>query len=213
MSGSRRLGSGSVFLSAKPNEKRPERECSGVSPRAASLSGGVESKETPDDASIQLFYREHQDFVWRNARRLGCADEWVDDAVQEVFLVAARRLGELDSEPNIRGWLFAIVVRVAQRMQRDRGRYRARLQRYSETRSSEHVASPEGQRVAADQLRQLLGQLDEARRAIVILVELEGMTSAEVARVLSIPHGTVDSRLRAARKQLAELLTRQGAER
>lgn len=184
-----------------------------MSPRAASLSAGVDSKETPDDASIELFYREHQDFVWRNARRLGCADEWVDDAVQEVFLVAARRLAELDREPNIRGWLFAIVVRVAQRMQRDRGRYRARLQRYSEARRGEHVASPEGQRAAADQLRQLLAQLDEARRAIVILVELEGMTSAEVARVLGIPHGTVDSRLRAARKQLAESLAQQGAGR
>lgn len=180
-------------------------------PRAASLSTGADSKDRQDDASILLLYREHQDFVWRNARRLGCADEWVDDAVQEVFLVAARRLSELGGESNVRGWLFAIVVRVAQRMQRDRGRYRARLQRYSEARGEPHVASPEGQRSAAEQLRLLLGELDEARRAIVILVELEGMTSAEVARVLNIPQGTVDSRLRAARKQLAESLARTGA--
>jgi RNA polymerase sigma-70 factor, ECF subfamily len=103
----------------------------------------------------------------------------------------------------VRGWLFAIVVRVAQRMQRDRGRYRARLQRYSETRVGEHSASAEASRGAAHILRQLLGRLDEARRAIVILVELEGMTSAEVARALGIPQGTVDSRLRAARQQLA----------
>lgn len=182
-----------------------------MSPRAASLSEGAEAKEALD-ASIEPFYREHQDFVWRNARRLGCADEWVDDAVQEIFLVATRRLAELDREANVRGWLFAIVVRVAQRMQRDRGRYRARLQRYSETQGQQHTASPEGQRAAADQLRLLLGQLDAARRAIVILVELEGMTSAEVSRVLGIPHGTVDSRLRSARKQLAESLAAQGAE-
>ncbi len=179
-----------------------------------SVTAGAESKE-PDDASIELLYREHQDFVWRNARRLGCADDWVDDAVQEVFLVAARRWSELDAESNVRGWLFAIIVRIAQRMQRDRGRYRARLQRYSETQGELHVASPEGSSAAAAQLRELLGQLDEARRAIVILVELEGMTSAETARVLSIPQGTVDSRLRSARKQLTELLERQrgGAER
>ena len=185
-----------------------------MSPRVASLAAGVESKE-PDDAAVERLYRQHQDFVWRNARRLGCADDWVDDAVQEVFLVASRRWVELDAESNVRGWLFAITVRVVQRMQRDRGRYRARLQRYSETRSEPHAASPEGSSAAAAQLRQLLGRLDEARRAIVILVELEGMTSAEVARVLSIPQGTVDSRLRGARKQLAEWMARQreGAQR
>jgi RNA polymerase sigma-70 factor, ECF subfamily len=174
-----------------------------VSPRVSSITADTGVEELPDDATIELFYREHQDFVWRNARRVGCADEWVDDAVQEVFLVAARRLSELDPEANMRGWLFAIVVRVAQRMQRDRGRYRARLQRYSQTRLGEHSASPEASSGAAHTLRQLLGRLDEARRAIVILIELEGMTSAEVARALGIPQGTVDSRLRAARQQLA----------
>lgn len=174
-----------------------------MSPRVSSLTADTEVNELPDDAAIELFYREHQDFVWRNARRLGCADEWVDDAVQEVFLVAARRLSELHPEANLRGWLFAIVVRVAQRMQRDRGRYRARLRRYSETRVGEHSASAEASSGAAQTLRQLLGRLDEARRAIVILIELEGMTSAEVAQALGIPQGTVDSRLRAARQQLA----------
>jgi RNA polymerase sigma-70 factor (ECF subfamily) len=174
-----------------------------VSPRVSSFTADTRVEELPDDAAIELFYREHQDFVWRNARRLGCADEWVDDAVQEVFLVAARRLSELDPDANLRGWLFAIVVRVAQRMRRDRGRYRARLQRYSETRLGEHGASPEASSGAAHTLRQLLGRLDEARRAVVILIELEGMTSAEVARALGIPQGTVDSRLRAARHQLA----------
>jgi RNA polymerase sigma-70 factor (ECF subfamily) len=174
-----------------------------VSPRVSSLTADTGVNELPDDAQILLFYREHQDFVWRNARRMGCADDWVDDAVQEVFLVAARRLSELPPDANVRGWLFAIVVRVAQRMQRDRGRYRARLQHYSEACAGEHSASPEASSAAARTLRQLLGRLDEARRAVVILIELEGMTSAEVAQTLGLPQGTVDSRLRAARQQLA----------
>jgi RNA polymerase sigma-70 factor, ECF subfamily len=174
-----------------------------VSLRVSSLGADAGARELPNDDAIELFYRDHQDFVWRNARRLGCADEWVDDAVQEVFLVAARRLSELDPQANVRGWLFAIVVRVAQRMQRDRARYRARLRRYSETRAGEHRASAEASSGAAQALRRLLGRLDEAKRAVVILIELEGMTSAEVARALGIPQGTVDSRLRAARQQLA----------
>lgn len=156
--------------------------------------------------TTELLYQQHHEFVWRNARRLGCADEWVDDAVQEVFLVVARRLPELGPDSNVRGWLFAIVYRVVQRMRRDRARYRARLDRYSETGPQTQVGSPETSSQAARQLRDLLARLDEARRLVIILVELEGMTSAETAAVLGIPHGTVDTRLRAARKQLQQLL-------
>jgi RNA polymerase sigma-70 factor (ECF subfamily) len=164
------------------------------------------------NAGAEQFYRQHQNFVWRNARRLGCADDWVDDAVQEVFLVAVRRMSELDAESNVRGWLFAILVRVVQRLLRDRGRYRARLRRYSATSPTDRVDSPEGQSHAARMLRDLVARLDETKRVIVILIELEGMTSAEASRVLGIPQGTVDSRLRAARRQLARWIDQQSSD-
>ena len=178
---------------------------------APTLVTAAPPEAEPAAAAVARLFHEHQPFVWRNARRLGCADEWVDDAVQEVFLVAARRLQELSPESDVRGWLFAIVFRVAQRMQRDRARYRARIHRYSETRGDARAASPEDTSHAARQLRELLAMLNEAQRVVVILIELEGMTSAEVARVLGVPPGTVDSRLRAARKQLQEILERQRA--
>jgi RNA polymerase sigma-70 factor (ECF subfamily) len=180
-----------------------------VSLRVAGLAAFAAGRDVDEHGPVVALYREHQAFVWRNARRLGCADEWVDDAVQEVFLVAARRLSEIDADANIRGWLFAIVFRVVQRMQRDRARYRSRIHRYGQTRQELHAESPEAASHAARQLRELLSQLNEARRVIVILVELEGMTSAEVATLLGIPQGTVDTRLRAARKQLNELMESQ----
>jgi RNA polymerase sigma-70 factor (ECF subfamily) len=154
------------------------------------------------------FYREHHAFVWRNARRLGCDDEWVDDAVHEVFLVAARRLREFAGDSSLRTWLFAILFRVVQRMQRDRARYRARIRRYSEVRAGDSAASVEERSEAAEYLRHLLSRLDEQKRVVVILIELEGMTSAEVGRALEIPQGTVDSRLRAARRQLEKMMER-----
>jgi len=161
------------------------------------------------EAAVERLYREHHAFVWRNARRLGCAEEWVDDAVQEVFLVAARRLHELGPESNLRGWLFAIVFRVVQRLQRDRARYRARVQRFGVAQSGAQHPSHEDSTQAARLLRHLLAQLDDAKRVVIILVELEGMTSAEVAATLSIPQGTVDTRLRAARRRLQQLLEKE----
>jgi RNA polymerase sigma-70 factor (ECF subfamily) len=171
------------------------------------LIADAASEQARLDEAIAELYREHHAFVWRNARRLGCADEWVDDAVQETFLVAARRLFELTPESNQRGWLFAIVFRIVQRMQRNRARYRTRMHLFAEAQGDDASApSPEDRGQAARQLRDLLSRLDEARRVVVILMELEGMTSAEVAALMSVPQGTVDSRLRAARKQLKQMI-------
>jgi len=155
-------------------------------------------------------YREHHAFVWRNVRRLGCSDEWVDDAVHEVFLVATRRLAEFEGRSSLRTWLFAIAFRVVARMRRDRSRQLRHTQRYASERP-EAVADAEREHEAAHYLRQLLLRLSEAQRLVLILAELEGFTSAEIAETLSVPVGTVDSRLRAARTQLQRVFERERA--
>jgi len=158
----------------------------------------------------EALYREHFAFVWRNARRLGCSDEWVDDAVHEVFLVATRRLAEFEGRSSMRTWLFAITFRVVGRLRRDRARRSARVARYV-TEQPALVADAARETEAAHYLRQLLLKLNEAQRVVLILAELEGFTSSEIAHTLGVPAGTVDSRLRAARTQLARVLERDRA--
>ncbi|HTQ03299.1 MAG TPA: sigma-70 family RNA polymerase sigma factor [Polyangiaceae bacterium] len=176
------------------------------------MSLGPVAPAAPRDAqaapSAAALYREHYEFVWRNARRLGCDDDWVDDAVHEVFLVAARRVGEFEYRANVRTWLFAITLRVVARLRRNRKRYQLRLSEYAEAQAEATVESPEAQNASARYLRSLLSELDEKHRAVVILVELEGMTGAEVAEALGVKEGTVASRLRAARQRLAQRIER-----
>lgn len=192
------------------NENEPRGERTSVS--LPSNEAIAPRRDRPGVDSAETLYREHHDFVWRNARRLGCGDDWVDDAVHETFLVAARRLGDFEGHANVRTWLFAIVFRVVKRMKRDRARYRQRLAGYAETRASSSVASgSDGSADAAHYLRQLLLCLDESRRVIVILVELEGMTAVEVGRTLSLKQGTVESRLRSARQLLTKMIERDRA--
>jgi RNA polymerase sigma-70 factor (ECF subfamily) len=167
----------------------------------------VEASTSVESAAAEALYREHFDFVWRNARRLGSADDWVDDATHEVFLIAARRLAEFEGRANIRTWLFSITLRVVQRLRRDRARYAAKLQSYSRDQD-EPAEVPQAKNDDAAYLRQLLLRLDEDKRAVVILVELEGMTSAEAAQALELKRGTVDSRLRAARMALTAMIER-----
>jgi RNA polymerase sigma-70 factor (ECF subfamily) len=175
----------------------------------AALSLEAEADDSQLKAAEAL-YREHYGFVWRNARRLGATDDWVDDAVHEVFLVATRRLAEFEGRSSPKTWLFAITFRIVQRLKRDRSRRRHHATRYErETESPVRNAAEETE--AAQYLRYLLGLVPDAQRVILILVELEGFTSSAVAESLGIPAGTVDSRLRAARAVLAKVNEREKA--
>src|SRR5512133_2362667 len=157
-------------------------------------------------ASLEVIYREYHDFVWRNARRLGCDAGTVDDVVHEVFLVVARRLSEFRGEARLRSWLFAITYHVVQRLRRDRVRYAKRLDAYGNTRNMVPPQADSCAQEAGHQLRQLLLRLSEPKRLVFIMAELEGMTSAEIALCLETKQGTVDSRLRAARLDLKSLI-------
>jgi RNA polymerase sigma-70 factor (ECF subfamily) len=163
----------------------------------------------PEREAAEKLYREHVAFVWRNARRLGCTDEWVDDAVHEVFLVATRRFAEFEGRSSVRTWLFAITFRVVGRMRRDRARRRVQVSRYAA--EAQRVVDVERKNESAHYLRQLLLQLSEAQRVVLILAELEGFTSVEISETLGVPAGTVDSRIRAARELLKRILERERA--
>jgi RNA polymerase sigma-70 factor (ECF subfamily) len=175
---------------------------------ALSAQASVEAVEPNELQSAEALYRENYEFVWRNARRLGATDDWVDDAVHEVFLVATRRLAEFEGRSSAKTWLFAITFRVVQRLRRDRTRQQQHTARYLQEAPSS-VANLADENEAAQYLRYLLGMLPDAQRLVLILSELEGFTSAAVAESLGIPAGTVDSRLRAARAQLARVIERE----
>jgi RNA polymerase sigma-70 factor, ECF subfamily len=157
-------------------------------------------------AEFEAIYRAHCGFVWRNARRLGCDDDLADDVVHEVFLVVGRRLPEFRREASISTWLFAITYRIVHRLVRDRARHARWLRSYAAEREAQAMHLPHAQSDAGECLRHLLSHLDETKRVVFILAELEGMTSVEVGKCLGVKPPTVDSRLRAARLELARLI-------
>ena len=157
--------------------------------------------------SFEDVYRDYYHFVWRNARRLGCSDDWAEDAAHEVFLIVNRRLAEFEGRSSVRTWLFSITYRVVHRLRRNRARYARGLDEYA--RTPRLVARPHERADAQQTLMRLLAQLDERRRLVFILVELEGMTMEEVAGCLGIPTGTVGSRLRKARQHLTAMIERE----
>jgi RNA polymerase sigma-70 factor, ECF subfamily len=157
-------------------------------------------------ADFRSLYDDHVAFVWRNLRRLGVAPSDVEDRVQEVFVVAHRRLGDYEERGHgPRAWLFQIVLRVASEWRRHKRRHPedadggvAQEMGHTEPEQADALA----RREALTQLDEALASLDVDKRAVLVLHEIEEMTAPEVAESLAIPVNTVYSRLRVARQQL-----------
>ena len=183
--------------------------------QSSQLSGPVteDSFDTPNsDASVirlRRLLREYFEFVWRTLRRLGLDDSEAEDASQEVFWVAARRLA-LIQEPHERSFLFGTALRVAGTHRRSRRR-RAELIQPSLDDQRSLAPDPEElqQRVEARALlAEILNGMDLDLRAVFVLFELEELSGPVIAELLGLPMGTVNSRLRRARVAFRDAVRR-----
>lgn len=161
-------------------------------------------KQAPSDDYEQLsaIYREHFAFVWRSLRRLGVPDDSLEDLAQDVFVVVWRRIRDFEGRASLRTWLFGIALRVYRTRRRGEWRRRRKLDELASTSLVELTNDPTRQRDAQQLLLALLDGLDDDKRAVYVLAELEGFTAAEIAEGLDVNPNTVSSRLRAARKEL-----------
>jgi len=154
-------------------------------------------------AEVERLFREHGPFVWRSLRRLGLNESDADDLCQEVFVIVFRKLQDFEQKSSLRTWLYGIAVRVALAHRR-----RAQTQRELPTETLPEVVSTEGphdrlaEREARRWLDLALDTLDEKKRAVFVLYEIEQLSMNEVAQVLECPLQTAYSRLHAAREQV-----------
>ncbi|MFO0589236.1 MAG: sigma-70 family RNA polymerase sigma factor [Polyangiaceae bacterium] len=179
---------------------------------------GMGASVAADRLDFEDVYDDCFDFVWRNARRLGVPDAQIDDAVQEVFLVVHRRLREFEGRSSVKTWVFGILAKVASDHRRSVRRKSPHARSLGgavdadtvpdSTRSPErHLAKNEGARL----LHKLLDELDDDKRAVFVLAELEQMTAPEIAEALGQNVNTVYARLRAARSEFNEFALRERA--
>lgn len=176
------------------------------------MPSAVETERAPSrkeaDARITAIVRSEHDFIWRLLRRLGVPEASVDDATQQVFCVAARRVSDIRSGSE-RSFLFGAALRVAS----DRRRSRESREQPDERAGDEVDPGPNPEELAEKQQRRLLldeilGAMPMDLRTVLVLFELEQMTKAEVGELLGIPVGTAVSRLRRAREEFKALAKR-----
>jgi RNA polymerase sigma-70 factor (ECF subfamily) len=140
-------------------------------------------------------------FVWRVLRRSGLHPADADEVAQDVFWVFAQRAADVPEYAE-RSFLISVALRVASDRRRSKWNRRVNVPLEPEAYASDALLPDEV--LARDRKRAILDEaleeLDEAHREVFVLFELEQMTREEVAEALSIPAGTVASRLRRARE-------------
>lgn len=154
---------------------------------------------------MKLLVEEHYRFVWRLLRWLGVPESELDDRAQEVFLIAARRLSDIDSGRE-RGFLAGVVTRKAAAARRAM-RARPNAVALDDIDPAANDPLPDAQletREAHVLLCEVLDSMAEDLRTVFSLFELEEVEIPEIARMLSIPIGTVGSRLRRARADFSQ---------
>ena len=164
--------------------------------------------------TLEEIYKRHADFVWRTLRRLGVPDAEVRDAVQDVFLTVHASLGQFEGRSSIATWIFTICRSVA-RERRRRERQSRRLMSDVAVEEEIDLRADVGRAVEHNQrlamLEEILSGLEVEQRNVFILFEIEMLPGKEVAEALSIPLGTVYSRLQLARRSFRQALTRSEA--
>jgi RNA polymerase sigma-70 factor (ECF subfamily) len=158
----------------------------------------------PTPRSLRRIYDEHHAFVRRNSIRLGIPHAHADDVVQEVFVTLVRRADALGQPRSMRALLFAIMRRVCANYRRTLDRKAASALPVATLR----VVDADGfDRIeAAHTVARFLDDLDEPRREVFVLAELEGMSAPEIAEALGVNVNTIYTRLRAARQRFCKLV-------
>ena len=158
----------------------------------------VRAAQRGSEEAVEALFRRH----WRRAHRAAFlivrdADA-AEDIAQEAFLAAMRALDRFDRRRPFRPWLHRIVVNRAI----DHARARALRREVGEGAAGEPAAAEDAAGLDPD-LSVALADLDPEQRAAVVLRYLLDYTPGEIAGMLGLPRGTVNSRLRRGLDRLA----------
>lgn len=160
----------------------------------------VAEAQRGSDAALAALYEAHWERAYRAAYLVVHDGAAAEDVAQDAFLAALDALDRFDRRRPFGPWLHRIVINRAI----DWGRREALRARVDAESAREERPVPAGE--IGEDLMAALAALEVEQRAVVVLRHLLEYTPGEIAQMLDLPRGTVNSRLRRALDQLGERL-------
>lgn len=164
----------------------------------------IEGKEEPMKGNEQCLNSYFIDTVSKNktamfrlAYSIVLNVEDAEDIVGETILKAFSHLEKLRNRKKMKAWIFQILVNESKSYLRKRSRIEL-------VGDSSLFLQKEGKKDTASDLLELVCQLDDSFREVLILYYFEEFRIKEIAKILAIPEGTVKSRLSRAREELKQ---------
>jgi RNA polymerase sigma-70 factor (ECF subfamily) len=164
----------------------------------------VRGAQAGSKADLEELFRRHWPLAYRAAYFVVYDRAAAEDIAQEAFMSALRALDRFDRRRPFGPWLHRIVVNRAIDWARSRAVRRELDIDLMETGSE----GEEDDAVERGELAEAIRKLAPERRAVIVLRYVLGYTPGEIARLLELPRGTVNSRLRRALDDLAEEVER-----
>lgn len=177
-------------------------------PEAALIAG----LRAGDEGAYRRLYRQYADDVYRLARQFVYGDAEAEEVLQEVFLSAFRYIDRFRGHSRLKTWLYRITVNRALKRRRWWNRRRESPEENVSHRLSAGIG-PERRAAGRESLalvESLLGQIEVRKRTVLMLHEIEGLDTRQIAEVLDCPRSTVLTRLSRARHELLALAVEAG---
>lgn len=200
----RGIGAASTANRPKGSARAGRIQTKAVTLRQVPVRATKATEVAPLSGEFEALYHEHFAFVWRTLRRFGVAEASLDDATQDVFVVAHRRFGTWTTSPRV--WLHGVAKRVASKHRRGADRHARKLAALPSPSAPRAIDEHLVDRSELARIAAAIDRLAPERREVYVLAELEGLGAPDIAALLGCKLNTVYSRLRRARADLDAML-------
>lgn len=176
-------------------------------PARAADEALVERCRRGELGAFEEMYNQHAGRLYALAHRmLGNAAD-AEDAVQDTFLLAHRRLDSFRGEAALGTWLYRMAVnRCLDRLRSRTGREAQATDSLDEPERSWQPAARPDRPLERMDLKRAIARLPEGSRSVFVLHDVEGLEHREIGKLLGISEGTSKSQLHKARLRLREML-------
>jgi RNA polymerase sigma-70 factor (ECF subfamily) len=160
-------------------------------------------------------FSQHKELVYRYIYKMLGSGAPIDELIQDTFIEIARSIGSFNEKAQLSTWIYRITANVCMRYLRQKHRKSTQMLQPNEIEIEQLTDNGEGSGEAAllkkqtrELINQALGRLDAKKRTVLVLHDMEGVALKDVAEIVGIPLGTVQTRLFHARAAMKKYLSK-----